>query len=298
MDISELNARFGLGDRLSFVAGASGLPHAVIAAGGTEAEVALNGGQVLSFRHAGEPPVLWVSRQAQYAAGKPVRGGVPVCWPWFGPHPDDAARPAHGFARTQLWEVLERGESDGGVFLRLGLADSPPTRALWPHPFRLELTVSVGARLDIALAAHNPGPQPYRFGGALHSYFTVGDVAQIQILGLEGASYLDQLTGATHAQAGPITVAAEVDRVYRDTAATCAIDDPGLGRRITVAKAGSRSTVVWNPWAEKARRLSDLGDDEYPQFVCVETALAHEDSVELAPGASHTLRAIISAAAR
>lgn len=298
MQIQDLNARFGLDDRLSFVAGPGGLPHAVLTAGGAEAEVALNGGQVLSFRHAGEPPILWVSREAVYAAGKPVRGGVPVCWPWFGPHPADASKPAHGFARNQLWEVLERGEANGGLFIRLGLSDSPATRALWPHPFRLELAVSVGASLDLALTAHNPGPAPYRFGGALHSYFTVGDVAQIRIGGLEGAAYLDQLSGATHTQAGPVTIGAEVDRVYRETTAACVIDDPALGRRIRVAKAGSRSTVVWNPWAEKARRLADLGDDEYPQFVCVETALAFEDSVELAPGASHTLRAVIGAEAR
>jgi glucose-6-phosphate 1-epimerase len=297
MNESALNARFGLGDRLSFVAGPSGLPHAVITAGGAEAEIALSGAQALRFRHAGEPPILWVSREASYAPGRPVRGGVPICWPWFGPHPSEPSKPAHGFARNQLWEVLASGESAAGLFIQLGLSDSPATQALWPHRFRLDLMVTVGASLDLTLTAHNPGPAAYRFGGALHSYFTVGDVAQIQIHGLDGVSYLDQLSGATHTQSGPVTIGAEVDRVYRETTAACVIEDLALGRRISVDKAGSRSTVVWNPWAEKARRLADLGDDEYPQFVCVETALAHDDSVELAAGASHSLRAIISAAA-
>src|SRR5690606_34573283 len=209
----------------------------------------------------------------------------------------DPDKPAHGFARNQPWELLEAGAAGDGAFMRLGLADSPASRSLWPHAFRLELTVTVGAQLDIALTTHNPGDAPFRFGGALHSYFTVGDVAAIAIHGLDGVRYLDQLSGEEHTQAGPVTIAAEVDRVYLATPATCTIDDPSLGRRISVAKAGSQSTVVWNPWVEKARRLSDLGDDEYKQFVCVETALAHADSVELAPGSSHTLRATIGAAA-
>jgi len=294
MEIAALNARFGLDDRVRFAPGPGGMPHAVIMAGGAEAELALNGAQPLSFRHAGEPPILWVSRAAQYATGKPVRGGVPICWPWFGPHPDDPAKPAHGFARNQPWEVLETGPADDGAFIRLGLADNAATRALWPHPFRLELALTVGPALNVALIAHNPGDAPFRFGGALHSYFAVGDVGQVQILGLDGTAYHDKVGGGERRQSGPVTIAGEVDRVYRDTTATCTIVDPALGRRISVAKAGSHSTVVWNPWTEKAARLADLADDEYPQFVCVETALAEEDSVELAPGASHTLRTTIS----
>lgn len=293
MTLDALNGQFGIAGALEFVAGPGGMPHARLRAGDATAEVAVHGGHVLTYSRGEGPPLLWVSRQAIYQAGKAVRGGIPVCWPWFGPHPDDPARPAHGFARTQIWQVLGGGSGPAGAWLRLGLGDSPATMALWPHPFALELTVTVGPALELALAAHNPGPAPFVYTGALHSYFSVGDVTRVAITGLEGARYLDQLTGATLTQAGPVTVAGEVDRIYQETTAACVIDDPALGRRITVAKAGSRSTVVWNPWVEKARRLADFGDDEYPEMLCVETANAPGDSVELAPGASHTLRATI-----
>lgn len=294
MELGSLNERFGLPGRVEFVAGPGGMPHARLRAGRFGCEVALQGGHVVQYGADGEPPVLWVSRQALYAPGKAIRGGVPVCWPWFGPHPDDPGKPAHGFARTRLWEATGSGETAAGVWLRLGLQSDENTLALWPHSFDLELTVTVGPRLDLALVAHNPGDAPFSFGGALHSYFTVADVTRASVAGLEDARYFDQLTGAEHVQQGPVTIAGEVDRVYFDPGPGCAIHDPLHGRRITVTKAGSGTTVVWNPWREKAARLADFADDEYPGMLCVETALALGDSVALGPGASHTLRATIA----
>lgn len=295
MEPAAFNDRFGIAGGLEFTAGPGGMPHALLRAGGASAEVALHGGHVLRYGADGAPPVLWVSRHAIYAPGKPVRGGIPVCWPWFGPHPSDPAKPAHGFARTRLWEVLASGADAGRPWLRLGLRDDEDTRALWPHAFALELTVALGAALDVALTMRNTGDAPLICGGALHSYFAVAAVTQARIIGLEGARYLDQLTGAEHTQVGAVTIGAEVDRVYHDGGARCAIEDAGLGRRIVVGKAGSRTTVVWNPWAEKARRLADFGDDEYHGMLCVETAMALDDSVTLAPGDEHTLRATIRA---
>jgi glucose-6-phosphate 1-epimerase len=293
VELASLNQRFGLDGRLEFRAGPGGMPHASLRAGQYACEIALHGAHVLQYGAEGQPPVLWVSRQAVFAPGKAVRGGIPVCWPWFGPHPGDSAMPSHGFARTTLWEALGSGESEEGLWLRLGLRSDESTLALWPHEFALELTVTVGRRLDVELSAHNPGATPFSCGGALHSYFAVGDVTQVRVEGLDQARYLDQLTGQEHTQHGPVTIGGEVDRVYFDAGPSCAIVDPVHGRRLLVAKAGSGTTVVWNPWQEKARRLADFADDEYGEMLCVETALALSDSVTVGPGASHTLRATI-----
>lgn len=296
MDATELNGRLAIPGRLEFVGGPGGAPHARMRAGASAAALTLHGGHVLSYGRDGAPPVLWLSREAVFAPGKAIRGGVPVCWPWFGPHPDDPGKPAHGFVRTRPWAALASGRAGEAVWLRLGIGDDAETLALWPHPFALELTVTLGDSLDLALTMRNTGAAPLTCGGALHSYFGVGAVTQARIIGLEGASYLDQLTGREERQAGPVTVGAEVDRVYRDPGPACAIEDPALGRRITVTKAGSGTTVVWNPWVEKSRRLADFADDEYPGMLCVETALARDDRVTLAPGAAHTLRATIAVA--
>lgn len=294
--LDALNHRLALPGRLSFEAGPGGMPHALITAGDFRAEVALQGAHVIAYGRAGAPPILWASRLALYAPGKAIRGGIPICWPWFGPHPTDPARPAHGFARNRMWAAVGAAEGDGVVALTLRLSDDEVTRALWPHPFTLELTVGVGEALTLELTALNPGAEPITVGGALHSYFSVADVTRTSIIGLEGAAYLDQLTGLTHTQAGPVTIGAEVDRIYGATAATCTIVDPLLGRTISIAKEGSMTTVVWNPWVEKARRLADFADDEYPAMLCVETANAPGDTVTLAPGGRHTLSATIAAA--
>jgi glucose-6-phosphate 1-epimerase len=195
-----------------------------------------------------------------------------------------------------MWTAQASADHGESVALTLRLEDSEATLALWPHPFALELTVSGGPPLDVALTAFNTGGAPLVVGGALHSYFTVGAVTEVAIMGLEGAAYLDQLTGLTHTQAGPVRITSEVDRIYGDPGPACVIDDPRLGRGIRVAKGGSATTVVWNPWAEKARRLADFGDDEYHTMLCVETANAGDDRVVVAPGASHTLRASIAEA--
>ncbi len=291
--LDALNAQFAMPGRLHFEAGPGGLPHARIAAGDYTAEVALQGGHVVSYGRVGAPPILWVSRQAVYVPGKAIRGGIPVCWPWFGPHPSDPSKPAHGFARVSMWSVAGAHDDGAAVALTLRLGDDEATRALWPHRFTLELTVSVGEQLALALTTVNSGDETLIVGGALHSYFTVGDVTQASIIGLEGAAYLDQLSGQTYTQVGPVTIGAEVDRIYSDSADACTIRDPSLGREIRVAKAGSRTTVVWNPWVEKARRLADFADDEYPAMLCVETANAPGDTVTLPPGGSHTLSATI-----
>ncbi len=294
-DIAQLNAQYALDGRLRFEAGPGGLPLAVVSNRHAAASVALLGGQVLDFQPHGVAPVLWTSRRSQYAVGKAIRGGVPVCWPWFGPHPSDSARPNHGVVRTRLWQVrAAEAAEDGTTRLALGIADDPATRALWPHAFDLEVRITVGAELAVELVARNTGAEGFVCTGALHSYFAVGDAAGVRIDGLDGRDYLDKAAdGRRAAQRGPVTIAAETDRIYLDTTADCLIRDPAQGRVIRVAKSGSRTTVVWNPWAEKARALGDMADDEYTGMVCVETANADEDEIALAPGGEHRLGVVV-----
>jgi D-hexose-6-phosphate mutarotase len=296
IDLETLNESFAIADHITFAAGPGGLPVAQVRNAYAAATVSLRGAQVLAFQPHHHDPVLWVSAHSLYQPGKAIRGGIPVCWPWFGPHASDPAKPAHGFARTSLWSVLSAAAlADGATQVRLRLADDDASYALWPHAFDLRLVVTVGAELRAVLIARNPGAAPYTYSGALHSYFSVSDIAAISIHGLDGCAYIDKVDGQQRKiQQGPVTIQGETDRVYLNTGETCVIEDPGLDRRITIGKAGSHTTVVWNPWAERARQLADFGDEEYHGMICVETANADGDSVTLAPGGEHRLTAIIS----
>lgn len=294
--LTALNEQFGLASQLVFKTGPGGLTTAEIDSGHAIAAVVLQGAHVLSFQPRDQQPILWVSGGSYFAAEKPIRGGIPVCWPWFANHPTDAAKPAHGFARTNEWSVLGSELTTAeAVRLRLGLTDTIATRALWPHPFHLELVVTVESTLQVELLIRNPGDTPFTCTGALHSYFSISDIANITITGLESGTYLDKVAGnQRREQSGPITITGETDRVYLDTCADCLIVDRGWRRQTRVTKQGSRTTVVWNPWAEKARQMADFGAEEYRQMVCVETANAAEDVIAVPPGGEHRLQTTIS----
>ena len=241
------------------------------------------------LRPAGQEPVLYLSPQAVYRQGKAIRGGVPVCWPWFGPHETDATLPAHGFARNRFWELSDACENEAGVLLCFTLVDDDETRRLWPHAFRLEMTMNIGAELRLALRMVNTGDEPFTITGALHTYLAVGDVRRITIEGLDGADYLDTVgTNVVRRQVGDVVFDREVDRNYRN-AGEVQVKDASWGRLVSVRGEGSRCTVVWNPWIDKAAALSDVPDADYQRFVCVETANAWEDRILLAPGAAHVL---------
>lgn len=292
--LDSLNQRFASEGHLRFEPGPGNLPVARIANAHAEVTLVLQGAHVLNFQPRGHQPVLWASNRSHFAPGRPIRGGIPVCWPWFGAHPADPGKPGHGFARTAQWEVESTGAGeDGSTRIELGLADNPATLALWPYPFGLRLIAMVGSHLQLELRVRNRGTQAFTCSGALHSYFSVSDAAAIAIGGLEGNAYLDKVNGGQQRQEGPVRIAAETDRVYLDTAAECRILDPGMGRCIRIAKQGSRTTVVWNPWIAKAARLEDFGDEEYRAMVCVETANAPPDLIAVPPGGEHCLRAAI-----
>jgi glucose-6-phosphate 1-epimerase len=268
------------------------------------ADVYLHGAHITRWDPAGGRPVLWVSRSSAFAAGQPIRGGVPICFPWFGAHPSDPKQPGHGFARIREWrlvpppEALARGDEDA-VAAELELHSTEPPHSAWPHAFSARYRVVVGTTLTMQLDVANTGEAPFSFEEALHTYFAVSDVRRTTISGLEGRPYLDKVAAfAERVQPQePIRVTAETDRVYLDTQATCTIHDPGWKRRISIAKQGSNSTVVWNPWIDKARAMPDFGDDEWPEMVCVETCNVGANRVTLAPGERHQIRADIMVAA-
>jgi len=299
MTLEDLNAGHGIPDQLSFIAGPGGLPFIQVRNAHAEAVVSVHGGQVLSYRPRGAgADVLFVSELAHYQPGKAIKGGVPVCWPWFGADPQGLGRPAHGFVRNRLWSVWGTATTPAGeTKLTLGLVDTPETLAIWPHAFQLALEITVGATLRLALSTRNTGEAPFQITQALHSYFAVGDIAQTTVTGLDGCSYIDKAAGAGGAlkrQAGAVTIAAEVDRVYTGVPAALAIVDGALQRRVRIGSEGSHTAVVWNPWAAIAAGMADLKDDEYQLFVCVETANAADEVVTVAPGAAHCLVAQIA----
>jgi glucose-6-phosphate 1-epimerase len=254
------------------------------------------GAQLCEWIPAGESPVLYVSPHAVFAAGTPIRGGVPISFPWFASHPTDPTKPAHGFARTRTWQVIEvTRETTGDVRVVLRLEADDSTRALWASTFQLSLTISLGATLAMTAEVQNVGREPIAYELALHTYLTVGDVEAVSIRGLEGARFVDKVDGGKDKVAGsePLRVTGETDRVFLGTTATCVIDDFVLARRLRVAKQGSHATIVWNPGRDRARTMRDIGEDGWRGFVCVETANVRPHAVPLAPGARGAMSAEI-----
>jgi D-hexose-6-phosphate mutarotase len=294
--IDDLNSTFGIDGHLAFEAGGGGLARVVITNAFATAEVYLHGAHLTAYQPRGAEGLVWLSDLAEFHPGKAIRGGIPIVWPWFGPHPSRPDLPQHGFARTSEWAVWgSRALPDGRTELRLRLAGNDTKRLQWHHAFELDVRFLVGERLQVELTTRNTGSNAVEIGSALHTYFRVGDVERISIEGLGGRRYIDQVDGhkLKRTQAA-ISISEEVDRVYMDTSDECVIDDPEFGRRIRVAKSGSLSTVVWNPWIAKAKRMTDFPDEGYRRMVCVETANAARDARVLRPGGVHTLRQTIS----
>lgn len=294
-NLQSLNERFAIAHHIEFLAGRGGLPVANIKNDLAEATIALQGGHVMTFRPRDHHPVLWLSAFAPLNENKPIRGGIPVCWPWFGPHATDKDKPAHGYARNVLWDVIETQVKNGATQILLSPVDNETTRNLWSPALQLQLVVTIGTVLQVDLITRNTGDQAIILGEALHTYFNVSDVTQVSIHGLENCQYIDKVDNSQRkVQEGPVTISRETDRVYLNTTADCVIEDPGFKQRIRIAKQASQSTVIWNPWAEKAAQLGDLGYQGYLRMLCVETANALENEITVAPGEEHRLQAVIS----
>lgn len=300
MSIADLNARFGIADQLRFIEGPNGLVFAEIDNALGTSYICLQGAHITTFRPKDQAePVIWVSKFAKFAPGKSIRGGAPVCWPWFGAHASEAGFPGHGFARTVMWEVTQSAAlPTGETEITLALLENDQTRAQWPFKTRVELNVIVGHSLKASLNTSNLGDSPIQIGEALHTYLQISDIEAVQVTGLENTAYLDKVGEATRrTQDGAVTFSGEVDRVYVDTETTCFIVDPAYERRIKIAKTGSRSTVVWTPWEEKADKMGDFGPDGWRQMVCVESVNALENVVTIAAGETHRMTVEYSAEA-
>lgn len=290
-DYAALNQRFAIPGQLKFMPGPGGLAVAKVSNSHAAATIALQGAHVMTWAPRKQQPVIWLSKFAKFAPGKSIRGGVPICWPWFGPHATESKFPGHGFARTVMWEVTasERLRNDA-TRLTFRIVQDDATKAQWPHASEALVIVTVGAALEIQLVTRNTGGSAITVGDAFHTYFEVSDIRDCRIHGLGGCPHLDKVDGGKKKQqAGPVIIGEEVDRIYLDSVADVLIDDPGFKRRIRVAKHGSRSTVVWNPWTDKAAKMGDFGPNGFLNMVCVESTNAADDVVQIPAGGEHRL---------
>jgi glucose-6-phosphate 1-epimerase len=287
----DLNVRFGIEDSVIFKEGPGDLMFIEVHTPMADARLSLQGAQVLSWTPINERPVIWISADAMYLPNKSVRGGIPICWPWFGPHATQADFPAHGVARTSPWMVKSVEQVyDQAVRLVFTLPQTVETGAYWPFVTPLQYSVTVGSSLELELITRNDSENHIVVGEAFHTYFAVSDVRNVRVLGLEGYDYIDKVDGGKRKQQSrDITISGEVDRVYLHTDADCVIEDKDWQRRIHIQKLGSLSTIVWNPWIEKSARLGDLGENGYLHMLCVESGNAADNIVRIPAGEDHTL---------
>jgi len=286
MEVARLNTRFGIPGILHFSEGRGGLAMIEIENHHATATISPYAGQVLAYRPRTAPDeLLFISERAYYAPGKAIKGGIPICWPWFGADPENKGRSGHGFVRAWSWTVLGcEQRADGATVVNLGLADDAATRAIWPHSFNLLLEVVIGATLSVTLITRNTSDTPMQITQGLHTYFKVGDATQTQVLGLDGIQYLDKAAGAGDAlikQSGAVTVGSEVNRIYERVPSRLQIEDPVLHRRIVIDAVHSQTCVVWNPWVETAEAMDDLDDLDYLRFICVETVNTASEVIDI-----------------
>ena len=293
--LAELEQKFSIPDVCKFEQTANGLIRAVVSTALADATIYLQGAHLASWIPKGQRPVLFLSSHSALAPGKAIRGGVPVIFPWFGARSDGQPGPQHGFVRTAVWELTSTHSGDDGAFtISFRFVSDDASSEYGYDGFELSYRLTIGGLLHMDLEVHNSSSHGLKIGEALHTYYAVSDVRQISVAGLDATVYLDH---ADHDQrkrlTGPVQFSAETDRIFINTENTCTVEDPGWQRRIVIDKSGSRSTVVWNPWIEKAAQLKDLGSDEWPSMVCVETANAADNILTIEAGQSHRMSATV-----
>jgi len=287
---------FLISDELTITEGKGGLPELHISNEHASAVISIYAAQVLSYQpKASKTPndLLFVSNRSFFERGEAIRGGIPVCWPWFGKDANDPNKKRHGFARLMLWDVIEtKSLSDGATQISLSLSDTEETLEIWPHRFHLTLTIVVGNTLKLSLKSENTGNVPFIITQALHTYFSIDDIDQVSVEGLDQVDYLDKASVATkeeHTQSGLVTIGQEVDRIYTNAPSKLAINDLVRESTVGIESIGSKTAIVWNPWAELSKKGADLEDEAYQQFICVETANAVDDAIEIAAGDSYVI---------
>ena len=279
--------------RVMFLDGQGELPMLEISTAWSTAEVYLHGAHVTRFRKGEEQPLLFMSQCSRFAPEQPIRGGIPVIFPWFGPR---EGLGQHGFARVKDWELKEFSPApDGSVSVRFRLPDCPEASTL--PPFSADYVVTVDQSLTLKLVITNQSrEEAITFENCLHTYFEVGDISAVSVTGLKGVDYIDKVANfARMTETGDaIRIRSEVDRIYLNTPSAVEIHDPAFKRKIRIEKQGSLSTVVWNPWIAKSQQMPDFGNDEYQRMICVESGNVASNQISLAPGESSTLIVKIS----
>jgi glucose-6-phosphate 1-epimerase len=284
--ISRQLRRHEIPGRVKFATGNGGLAKVVVTTNVSTADIYLHGAHVTGFRKNGGPPLLFLSRLSRFAPGEPIRGGVPVCFPWFGSREGDVA---HGFARVSEWELTKTSAAeDGAVTLNFRLPEISG-RVTWKN-LRVEFIVAVSGSLTMELIAANDSPAAKEMENCLHAYFHVGDIGGVKIRGLQGARFLDKTDqGAEKLETcAALSIIAETNRIYHDTPGTMEIVDPNFNRIIRIKKSGSKDTVVWNPWTTQL--MPDFDPAEHQNMVCVESGNVGRNKITLMPGNTSTLR--------
>lgn len=295
--VSDLNRHFEIPGLAKVVAGDGGLPKVAISAPGATGEIYLHGAHVTSWTPAHASEVLFLSTKSRFEEGIAIRGGIPVCFPWFDKKRDDPKAPSHGFARTRPWQ-LHSVERDGdSVRVTMLLESDDSTKHYWPVDFHAEYGVTFGAQLKIEFTVANRGTAPAHFEAALHTYFRIGEIAEARVRGLDKIRYTDKTDGRREkTQEGDVIITSETDREYLDTPHQVDLLDSSMQRKIHIANENSRTTVVWNPWIKKAQALSDFGDDEWKRMICVETSNVSQFAAEAPPGREHEMVAVVTVA--
>ena len=292
MNIQELSTAFAIKDILSFSEGKGGLVNINISNALATASICTYAAQILSYKPGNEnEDLLFVSDHAFYEQGKATKGGIPICWPWFGPSAAEGG-PGHGFVRASQWDVLSSKQNDdGSTQLILGIKTDSDTK-FWPHACDLQLDINVGASLNITLITKNLSDSAITISQALHTYFNVKDISNTSVSGLDGKTYIDKLDeGKTKQQTGDVIISALTDRIYLDVNQPLSIHDNGNNRDIVITSEGSNTGIVWNPWIEQSADMGDFGDEEYKNMICVETANTANDCVTIAASATHRMTA-------
>ncbi len=274
--------------------GNGGLPKVIIATPRVHAEMYLHGAHVTSWGPADFGEVLYLSPNSLWQDGRAIRGGIPICFPWFGNKKDDPGVPAHGFVRTALWKLEDISVSGDDVTVSTFLENSEGSSTAWPSAFRVACRVTFGSDLIQELIVTNTGASPFQFEEALHTYFLVGQAQSAYVQGLAGVDFLDKTDNyAQKDQSGDIRFVSETDRIYLNTQQDVTLIDPAIMRRITVSKNNSSTTVVWNPWDKGAQSLADLGEGQWKRMICIETSNVGRYAIHIAPGETHTMTATV-----
>ena len=287
---AELDRHFGISGRAQVGADSAGNAAVRITTEKCTGAICLHGAHVTSWKPAGQEEVIFLSSKATFAEGKAIRGGTPICFPWFRAKSDDAKAPAHGFARTKLWTLESMQEQTGDISVTVSTESDDATRQWWPHEFRAQLIATFGDALQLEFTVSNTGATAFRYEEALHTYYRVGNTSQARLAGLGGVTFFDNTDGnRASAQSGDVAIAKATDRAYINTEHALELIDSGLRRRIHIVKKNSASTVVWNPWSEAASKMSDMGEGEWRSMFCAEACNILTNAVRLAPGEAHTI---------